>query len=51
MVNFKKMDEKDFVFVNRPISKKEDEAFSEFLKTRKAKAKTRARSKTKQKTS
>lgn len=49
MVNFKKMDEKDFVFVNRPTSKKEDEAFSEFLKIRKAK--TRAKSKVKQKTS
>jgi hypothetical protein len=51
MVNFKKMDEKDFVFINRPTSKKEDEAFSEFLKSRKARAKTRTKSKTKQKTS
>ena len=51
MVNFKKMDEKDFVFVNRPTSKEEDEAFSEFLKNRKAKTKTRAKSKSKQKTS
>jgi hypothetical protein len=51
MVNFKKMDEKDFVFSNRPTTKKEDEAFSEFLKKRKAKATTRIKSKAKQKTS
>jgi hypothetical protein len=49
MINFKKMDDKDFVFVNLPISKKEDEAFSAFLKSRKAKTKTK--SKAKQKTS
>lgn len=47
MVNFKKMDEKDFVFVNRPTSKKEDEAFSKFLKNRKAKTKTKIKSKQK----
>ncbi len=51
MVNFKKMDEKDFVFVNRPKDAKEDEAFSDFLKTRKVKAKTRAKSKPRQKAS
>lgn len=51
MVNFKKMDDKDFVFVNRPASKKEDEAFSAFLKSRKAKTKTRTKSKSKQKAS
>lgn len=51
MVNFKKMDEKDFVFINRPTDKKEDEAFSEFLKNRKTKAKTRAKSKPRQKVS
>ncbi len=37
MINFKKMDEKDFVFISKPLSDKEDKAFSEFLKTRKAK--------------
>lgn len=37
MVNFKKIDEKDFVFINRPLMKKEDEAFSDFLKNRKKK--------------
>lgn len=39
MVDFKKMDDKDFVFVNRPLSDKEDKAFSDFLKSRKAKPK------------
>ena len=51
MVNFKKMDEKDFIFVNRPTNKKEDEAFSEFLKNRKAKTKARTKSKARQKAS
>jgi len=37
MINFKKMDEKDFVFINTPISDVEDKAFSEFLKKRKIK--------------
>ena len=37
MINFKKMDEKDFVFVNKPLSAKEEKEFSEFLKSRKAK--------------
>lgn len=37
MINFKKMDEKDFVFISKPLSDKEDKAFSEFLKNRKAK--------------
>ena len=34
MVDFKKMDDKDFVFVNRPLSDKEDKAFSDFLKAK-----------------
>ena len=38
MVNFKKMDEKDFVFINRQISKREEKEFSEFLKARRAKS-------------
>ncbi len=38
MINFKKMDEKDFVFVNKPLSEKEEKEFSEFLKSRTAKA-------------
>jgi hypothetical protein len=40
MIDFKKMDEKDFVFVNKPLSEKEEKEFSDFLKLRKAKAKT-----------
>jgi hypothetical protein len=38
MIDFKKMDEKDFVFINKPISEKEDNAFSIFLKKRKTKS-------------
>ena len=38
MVNFKKMDEYDFIFINKPLSEKEEKAFSEFLKKRKTKA-------------
>ena len=38
MVDFKHMDDKDFVFVNKPLSDKEDKAFSDFLKNRKAKS-------------
>ena len=37
MINFKKMDDKDFVFVNKPLTDKEEKKFSEFLKSRKAK--------------
>ena len=36
MINFKKMDDKDFVFLNKPLDEKEEKAFSNFLKTRKA---------------
>lgn len=39
MINFKKMDDKDFVFVNKPLSDKEEKEFSDFLKSRKSKAK------------
>ena len=39
MVNFKKIDDKDFVFVNKPLSEKEEKDFSNFLKMRKAKQK------------
>ena len=35
MVNFKKMDDKDFVFINKPLDMAEEKAFSDFLKTRK----------------
>ncbi len=37
MINFKKMDEKDFVFVSKPLSDKEEKEFSDFLKLRKTK--------------
>ncbi len=36
MIDFKKMDEKDFVFINKPTSEQEDKAFSAFLKARKS---------------
>ena len=35
MVNLKKIDEKDFVFINKVINEKEDKEFSEFLRNRK----------------
>jgi hypothetical protein len=38
MIDFKKMDDKDFVFSNKPLNDKEEKAFSEFLKNRKAKS-------------
>jgi hypothetical protein len=48
MIDFKKMDEKDFVFVNKPLSVKEEKEFSEFLKAKKVKVKkTKATKKTK----
>lgn len=37
MINFKKMADKDFVFVNKPLTDKEEKKFSDFLKSRKAK--------------
>ncbi len=39
MIDFKKMDDKDFVFVSKPLSDKEEKEFSAFLKARKTKAK------------
>lgn len=38
MIDFKKMDDKDFVFINKSLSDKEEKDFSEFLKLRKTKA-------------
>lgn len=38
MIDFKKMDDKDFVFVNKLLSDKEEQSFSSFLKSRKTKA-------------
>ncbi|MBX3254500.1 MAG: hypothetical protein KF862_10195 [Chitinophagaceae bacterium] len=41
------MDEKDFVFISKPLSDKQDKAFSEFLESRKKKSR---RTKTARKT-
>ena len=41
MANFKKMDEQDFVFVNKPLTQKEEKEFSDFLKKRKLKLNTK----------
>ncbi len=38
MIDFKKMDDKDFVFVSKPLSDREEKEFSEFLKSRKTKS-------------
>ncbi len=35
MINFKKMDDKDFVFINKKLCEKDDKEFSDFLKNRK----------------
>lgn len=51
MANFKKMDDHDFVFVNKPMTVTEEKEFSDFIKSRKSKIKskrnTRATRKTK----
>ena len=41
MVTIKKMDEHDFIFVNNPLTAKEDKEFSAFLKNRKEKLKAK----------
>jgi hypothetical protein len=41
MANFKKMDDHDFVFVNKPLTQKEDKEFSDFLKVRKSRVKAK----------
>jgi len=43
MANFKKMDDHDFIFVNQPLTAKEDKEFSDYLKTRKSKSKQNSR--------
>lgn len=35
MINIKKIDDKDLIFINKPLSIAEEKAFSEFLKQRK----------------
>lgn len=37
MIDFKKMDDKDFVFINNPTNDEDDKAFTDFLKNRKMK--------------
>jgi hypothetical protein len=39
MTNFKKMDDHDFIFVNEPLTAKEEKEFSDYLKSRKSKTK------------
>ncbi len=34
MIDFKKMDEKDIVFINKPLTYLEEKEFSDYLKTR-----------------
>jgi len=41
MANFKKMDDHDFVFVNKPLTAEEDKEFSDFLKDLKSRKKTK----------
>jgi hypothetical protein len=41
MANFKKMDDHDFVFVNKPLTQKEEKEFSDFLKARKSRVKAK----------
>ena len=41
MVNIKKIDEQDLVFVNKPLTAEEDKEFSDFLKERKSRLKTK----------
>lgn len=35
MIDFKKIDDKDFVFINKKLTEEEEKAFSDFLKSRK----------------
>jgi len=41
MANYKEMDDQDFVFVNEPLTEKEEKEFSDFLKKRKTRKKTK----------
>ena len=41
MVNIKKIDEQDFVFVNKPLTAREEKEFSDFLKARKSRLKAK----------
>lgn len=39
MANFKKIDDQDLVFINKPLTAKEEKDFTDYLKSRKSKAK------------
>ena len=41
MINVKKIDEQDIVFVNKTLTAKEDKEFSDYLKERKSKLKAK----------
>ncbi|GBL36043.1 hypothetical protein EMGBS15_16380 [Filimonas sp.] len=41
MANFKKIDDKDFVFIKKPLTPKEEKEFSDFLKIRKSMTKAK----------
>ncbi len=51
MANFKKIDERDIVFVNKSLTPKEEREFSEFLKNRKSSLKVKLSNRMKNKTS
>ena len=46
MANFKKLDDRDIVFVNKPLTPKEEKEFSDFLKTRKTTLKVKQSNRT-----
>jgi hypothetical protein len=46
MANYKKLDDRDIVFVNKPLTPKEEKEFSDFLKTRKSTLKVKRNSRT-----
>ena len=41
MANYKKMDDQDFIFINKPLTSAEEKEFSEFIKNLKAKNKVK----------
>lgn len=49
MINLKRIDDKDFVFINKIFTEKEEKEFSDFLKKRNIKAKRKLPAKSKQK--
>ena len=42
MTDFKKIDDRDFVFINKPLSEEEEQKFRDFLRSRKKKNVARA---------